>query len=537
MIKGYWIPVLHLHLPFVKHPEHDYFLEEHWLFEAISESYIPLLMKMKKMVGEGVDFRLTMSISPPLSEMFSDEYLMEQYLKYLDKLIELSKKEIDRLKDDKNYLPLAHFYNNKFKEVKTFFINFLNYNVLNGYRYFFDLGKLEIVTCCATHGFLPLLSINPQTVEVQISVAVDSHIKHFGRPPDGIWLPECAYYKGLDEVLKKYNIKFFFLDSHGLMNGKPTPKYAVYAPVYTTNGVAAFGRDPLSSKQVWNAEEGYPGDFNYRDFYRDVGFDLGFEYIKPYISPDGIRVFTGIKYYKITGNTNHKKPYKPEKALKKSVEHAVHFHSERKKQVETLSALMDRHPVIVSPYDAELFGHWWFEGPDFLYHIFCEINYHKCIKAVTPVEYLNLYPKNQVISPSPTSWGYNGYYDAWLNSENDWIYKHLQRMAETLEDIANKYYHEADLINIRLLNQLTRELLLAQSSDWAFLMTTKTAKEYSVKRTKEHISNFNKLLENFLSNNIDIKSLEWIEYKNSIFDELDFRVFASKHSKYRATKT
>ena len=537
MIKGYWIPVLHLHLPFVKHPEHDYFLEEHWLFEAISESYIPLLMKMKKMVGEGVDFRLTMSISPPLSEMFSDEYLMEQYLKYLDKLIELSKKEIDRLKDDKNFLPLAHFYNNKFKEVKTFFINFLNYNVLNGYRYFFDLGKLEIITSCATHGFLPLLSINPQTVEVQVSVAVDNHIKHFGKPPNGIWLPECAYYKSLDKVLKKYDLKFFFSDSNGLMNGKPTPKYAVYAPIYTINGVAAFGRDPLSSKQVWSAEEGYPGDINYRDFYRDVGFDLGFEYIKPYISPDGIRAFTGIKYYKITGNTNHKKPYKPEKALKKSVEHAVHFHSERKKQVETLSALMDRQPVIVSPYDAELFGHWWFEGQDFLYYIFCEINCHKYIKAITPMEYLNLYPQNQVISPSPTSWGYNGYYDAWLNGENDWIYRHLHYMAETLEDIANKYYHEADLRNIRLLNQLARELLLAQSSDWAFLMTTKTAKEYSTKRTKEHISNFNRLLDGFLSNCIDIKLLEWMEYKNSIFDELDFRVFASKHREYRSNKT
>ncbi|MCP5006838.1 MAG: DUF1957 domain-containing protein [Planctomycetes bacterium] len=530
MVKGYWIPVLHQHLPFVKHPEHDYFLEEHWLFEAITESYIPLLIKMEKLADKGVDFRLTMSISPPLSEMFSDAYLMERYLKYLDKLIKLTKNEINRLKHDRNYLPLAHFYNNKFKEVKTFFINFLNYNVLNGYRHFLSLGKLEIITSCATHGFLPLLSINPKAVEVQVSVAVDTHIRHFGKRPNGIWLPECAYYKNLENILEKYDLMFFFSDSNGLMNGRPSPKYTVYAPVYTENGVAVFGRDPLSSRQVWSTDEGYPGDDNYRDFYRDIGFDLDFEYIKPYISPDGIRVFTGIKYHRITNDANDKQPYIPEKALKKSQEHAVHFHSERKNQADNLFALMDRLPLIVSPYDAELFGHWWFEGHDFLYYIFCEIDFHKDITTITPTKYLDLHPQNQVISLSPSSWGYKGYYETWLNSENDWIYTHLHHMAQTLEDIADRYYHETDSITIRVLNQLTRELLLAQSSDWAFLMATKTAKEYSTKRTKEHISNFNRLLDDFSSNRLDINFLEWTECKNSIFKELDFRVFASKRT-------
>ncbi len=528
MIKGYWMPVLHSHLPFVKHPEYDYFLEEHWLFEAVSESYIPLLIKMKKMADENIDFRLTVSISPPLLEMLSDEYLMQQYLKYLDKVIELSENEMHRLKHDRDFLPLSRFYNKRFNMVRSFFRGFLRGNVLNGYKYFRDRGKLEIITCCATHGFLPLLSVNPRSVEVQVSVAVDSYTRHFGRPPEGMWLPECAYYKGLDRILKKYGLKFFFLDSHGLMNGEPAPRHAVYAPVYTINGVAAFGRDPLSSKQVWSAGEGYPGDFDYRDFYRDAGFDLDFEYIRPYISPDGARVFTGIKYYRVTGDTDRKEPYRPGAAQKKSMEHAAHFHSEREKHIEELNALMDRPPVIVSPYDAELFGHWWFEGPDFLYHTFHEINRHKLIRTITPTEYLGLYPQNQVISPSPASWGDKGYYDAWLNSENDWIYRHLHHMAGTLEDLADKHYNETDSLNNRLLTQLARELLLAQSSDWAFLMATKTAGEYSTKRTKEHISNFNKLVGDFLSDNIDIKFLEWVEYKNSIFDDLDFRVYSGR---------
>jgi 1,4-alpha-glucan branching enzyme len=528
MVKGYWIPVLHSHLPFVKHPEHDYFLEEHWLFEALSESYIPLLMKMEKMVSEDIDFRLTISLTPPLLEMLSDEYLTGQYEKYLDKLIQLSEMESKRLKKDKDFLPLARFYHKKFKGIKSFFKKFLNNNVLNGYKYFSDLGKLEIITSCATHGFLPLLRANHKCVDVQISVAIDSFNKHFGRPPDGIWLPECAYYENLDETLRKYDLKYFFLDSQGLTDGKPVPRYSVYAPAYTRTGVAAFARDPQSSKQVWSVDEGYPGDFLYRDFYRDVGFDLDFNYIKPYISPDGERVFTGIKYYKITGKTDYKEPYKPEEAVEKTVEHALHFCSERIKQVETLNPLMDRPPILVSPYDAELFGHWWFEGPDFLYYVFREIEKNKVISAKTPSEYLSMFPQNQVISPVPTSWGYRGYYDVWLNGENDWIYRHLHYMADTLENLANKHFNETDKVKNRLLNQLTRELLLAQSSDWAFLMTTNTAREYSTRRTKEHIENFNRLLDVFLSDSIDISVLEWMEYKNSIFKELDFRVFASK---------
>ncbi|KJR43440.1 glycoside hydrolase family protein [Candidatus Magnetoovum chiemensis] len=190
---------------------------------------------------------------------------------------------------------------------------------------------------------------------------------------------------------------------------------------------------------------------------------------------------------------------------------------------------MDRPPLVVSPYDAELYGHWWFEGPDFLYHTFCEIDKHKEIKSITPTQYLELFPQNQVITPSPSTWGDRGYYDVWLNQENDWIYRHLHFMADKLEELANMYYNEADSLKTRILNQLTRELLLGQSSDWAFLITMGTAVEYSTKRTKEHISNYNNLLKSLLNNSIDIKFLEWVEHKNSIFENIDFRVFASKH--------
>jgi 1,4-alpha-glucan branching enzyme len=530
--KGYWIPLLHAHLPFVKHPDYDYFLEEQWLFEAISESYIPLLMNMKRMVDEDIDFRLTISLSPPLLEMLSDEHLMDKYVNYLNRLIELSAREIKRLKVDRDFRHLAGFYKTRYEEIRSFYSEFLKHDVVEGFRYFNKLGKIEIITSCATHGLLPLLNVTPGTVEAQVRIAVESHLTYFGSPPNGIWLPECAYYEGLDGLLDKYGIRFFFLDSHGLMRGSPVPKYGVYAPVYTDRGVAAFGRDLQSSGQVWSAEEGYPGDVHYRDFYRDAGFDLDFDYIKPYISPDGKRVFTGIKYYRITGRGEHKEPYVLGMAKDRAKEHAGHFCDARKKQVQTLGVFMNRPPVLVSPYDAELFGHWWFEGPVFLYYVFCELRNQDIIEALTPSEYLKCCPENQVVSPCPSSWGDRGYFDAWLNEESDWIYRHLHQMADKMENIATAYYDETDALNVRCLNQLSRELLLAQSSDWAFLITTNTAREYSINRLKEHIGNFNTLYEALESDKVDVRPLEMMENKNSIFGDLDFRIFSNLQCSY-----
>jgi 1,4-alpha-glucan branching enzyme len=541
MIKGYWMPILHSHLPFVKHPEYDYFLEEHWLYEAMTETYIPLLMKMKKLELEETDFRLTISVTPPLAEMLTDKYLMSQYMKYLNKLIELSQKEINRLKNDGQLQSLALFYNKRFEEIKSFFTDFLDYNVLEGYKYFSDLGKLEIITCGATHGFLPLLRVNPKAVEVQIAVAVETHLKHFDRTPDGIWLPECAYYEDLDEILKEYGIKYFFTETHGLTKGKPTPQYMVYAPVHTLNGLAVFARDPESSNQVWSSKSGYPGNVVYRDFYRDIGYDLDLDYIKPYIDPGGNRVFTGLKYYKITGETEHKELYDPVAAFNKTKYHGKDFFNLRTQQIEELVGFMDRAPLIVSPYDAELFGHWWFEGPDFIYNVYNEFNKQDLIKPVTPGEYLSMYPQNQTICPTPSSWGEKGYYNVWLNTSNDWIYRHLHFMADKVQDLADKYFHIVDDgsksygLKERALNQLVRELLLAQSSDWAFLISRETAIEYSTKRTKEHISNFNALLKSILAESIDEKFLEMLEHKNSIFKDIDFRIYSEKY-KYRIIK-
>ncbi|MBF0511751.1 MAG: DUF1957 domain-containing protein [Candidatus Omnitrophica bacterium] len=365
-VKGYLALVLHAHLPFVRHPEEVFFLEENWLFEAITETYIPLLGVFESLVRDGVDFRLTMSISPTLAAMFTDPLLQDRYLRHINKLIELAQKELNRTLHDPQYHGLALMYYNRFMEARDVFGNRYGKNLINGFKKFQDLGHLEIIACCATHGFLPNLNINESSVKAQVEIGVEEYRHHFGADPRGIWLPECGFYPGLDQVLSENKIQYFFCDSHGIMNADPQPQYGVYAPVYTPSSVAAFGRDWESSKQVWSAREGYPGDFDYREYYRDIGFSLDFDYIKPYIHPDGTRINTGIKYWRITGETENKEIYDPQRARAKALSHAGEFIRKREEQVEQLLAQMDRPPIIVAPYDAELFGHWWFEGPQWI---------------------------------------------------------------------------------------------------------------------------------------------------------------------------
>jgi 1,4-alpha-glucan branching enzyme len=281
-----------------------------------------------------------------------------------------------------------------------------------------------------------------------------------------------------------------------------------------------------TAHQVWSADSGYPGDPDYREFYRDLAYDLDYDYIKPYLHSDGERRNIGIKYHRITGKValHEKQPYNPEWAENKAKMHAQNFVFNRKNQIDYLSGILGREPIVVSMYDAELFGHWWFEGPQFINHLFRAVNKQKIFAPITPVEYLEKFKTNQVATPSPSSWGDKGYFEVWLNSKNDWIYKHLHVIADRMVEIASANRTAAGL-ELRLLNQAARELLLAQSSDWAFIMTTGTMVEYAEKRTKEHIYNFNTLYDQIKNNGIDEGFLSNLEYTNNIFPDIDYTVY------------
>jgi 1,4-alpha-glucan branching enzyme len=528
MPTGYLCLVLHAHLPYVRHPEYEDFLEEDWLYEAITETYIPLLEGFEALERDGIDWRMTMSVTPTLAAMLSDPLLQYRYVQKLDNLIALATKEIERTRWEPEFNNLARMYHDRFTRARDVFVKQYGNNLLNGFRRFFDLGKLELITCAATHGFLPLMVVNEQSRRAQIEIGCREFERHFGRRPRGIWLPECGYNEGVDELLRDSGLRYFFTDTHGVLFSEPRPRYGVYAPLLCPKSrVAVLGRDTESSKQVWSAIEGYPGDYVYRDFYRDVGFDLDYEYLKPHLHESGIRSFTGMKYYRISGRTDQKEPYNPQEALSKAAEHAGNFMFNREKQVEWLAGSMDgRPPLVVAPYDAELFGHWWFEGPNWIESLLRKLHTdQQTVKAITVPEYLDRYPNIQVAQPAGSSWGHKGYAEVWCEGNNDWIYPHLHEGAERMVELA-RTYPEAQALKRRALNQAARELLLVQSSDWAFIMKTGTMVEYANERTRVHVLNFNHLYEQIKHDSIDESWLTEIERRHNLFPDLDYRLYA-----------
>ena len=508
MEQGLLAIILHAHLPFVRHPEYPEFLEEDWLFEAISETYIPLLNMFEGLAVDGVRTRVTLGLTPPLCEMLSDPLLEERYLRHVSKLVELCELEVERTSDHPAMNETARMYLRHFSVARDMFENRYSGNLISGFRALQEAGAIEIITSGATHGFLPLIT-RKEARRAQIEVGVRNYWKHFDRAPRGIWLPECAYYPGIDEVLRDFGLKFFVCDAHAIMFGSPQPRRGIYAPVITPSGVAAFARDVETSEQVWSSEIGYPGDPDYREFYRDLGYDGDYEYIKPYLHSDGVRRNLGIKYYRVTGKValGLKEPYVPSWATQKAALHAGNFMHNRQAQVRHLNPALGRKPLIVSPYDAELFGHWWFEGPQFLNYLIRKIHFDQSeLRLATPIDYLEEFPDNQHQQLATSSWGAEGYYRVWINGETEWLYLHQHVAEERMVELARENPNAEGLLR-RALNQAARELLLAESSDWAFIITTATSVNYANKRFRDHIHRFTRLYEMIKRGEIDE---EWL---------------------------
>ncbi len=488
MPSGHLALILHAHLPFVRHPEQEHFLEEEWFFEAITETYIPLLRMMQRLVDDAVPFKVTMSITPTLCAMLQDRLLWERYVRHVDLSLDLAAREQRRNRKHQQLRGLADFYFELFSENRRLFI---------------DEWKCDL---------LPL--------------------------------PECAYASGLETILQEANLRWFVIGAHGLLSGKPLPFRSIYAPCYTPAGPAAFARDPDASRQVWSAHEGYPGDPAYREFYRDIGFDLPIEHLGP--AARGMRKFSGVKYHRITGQCDDKQLYDRVAAKNAAAKHAIHFFGQCHQQIREIGK-PGLDPIIVAPFDAELFGHWWFEGPIFLEQFIRHLANKPDFQFTTPSEYLAAHPTQQIIEPAASTWGENGHLAVWLDPSNAWIYPHLQVAAQKMSELARKYGYQivgqrrkrsglpgaglagdasALKVTDRVLKQLARELLLAQSSDWAFLMKTGTAREYATKRTIDHLARFNRLHDQCIAKNIDEEFLGDCEWRDNIFPKVNWRYYA-----------
>ncbi|HVZ80718.1 MAG TPA: 1,4-alpha-glucan branching protein domain-containing protein [bacterium] len=523
--QGYVALVLHGHLPFVRHPEHEHFLEENWFYEALLETYLPLLEVFEGLVRDQVPFRLTLSISPTLLSMCGDPLLQKRALRHLDLLLGLARKEKKRLAGEPAFSPVIGMYLSKLERYRRDLEEKYRGNVAEGFKRFQDLGHLEIITCGATHGYLPLLASREAAARAQVRTALEVHEEFFGNPSRGFWLPECGYQPGLESVFEGTPVRYTFVDSHGLLQAAPRPLAATFAPVRTSSGTVFFGRDALSSKQVWSSKEGYPGHPDYREFYRDAGFDLSEEELAPFLKPEGLRRFSGLKYFRVTGSGDGKEPYDPGKALERVREHARHFLDQRLQEARKVAPAMDRPPLMACLYDAELFGHWWYEGPEFLADLFRQNQAQGSpLDFITPSDYLERHPDLQTTQPGFSSWGLGGYSEVWLNPNNDWIYPALAEACDEMVRLSQLHPKARGTIQ-RALDQAARELLLAQASDWAFMLHTGNHAPYAEWRVKTHLTRFRLLQEGILHHSLEEGFLRELEGKDNLFPGLDHRVF------------
>jgi 1,4-alpha-glucan branching enzyme len=523
--------VLNAHLPFVRKPEYSNFLEERWLFEAMSETYLPLLRLFRKLETDGIPFRLSLVISPTLLSMMSDKMLMERYSVYLSTQLDLASEERRRTASDSVFSPLAQMYHTLYKKNKDDFEQLYGRDIVRAFDFFYKKGRLEVLTSGATHAFLPVYKDAPTAINAQIETAIVAHRSVFGKNPQGFWLPQLGWFPGLGDYLAAYNIKYTVVTTRGALLGTPVPTFGSFSPVKSPSGLTVFIRDAGATKAVWSETEGYPADPVYRDFYRDIGYDLDPSYIGKFLS-DGLSPgYTGFKYWAVTGRTDQKRPYEPGQAAARAVEHAHAFLSDRKAAARSAAIWMkDRSPLIVCPYDAELFGHWWFEGPLFLEALFRAMNRspdQDSLQFMTLGEYYKQYPDNPESEPEFSSWGEGGYAEVWLDGSNDWVHRHSHKLIERMTELVERFPNESGLRE-RILNQGAREVLLTMSSDWTLLLRSGKSSEFARKQIEESIYNFTRIYEMLCANTVDTEWITGLEKRNNLFPLINYRVFAPK---------
>ncbi len=513
----------------MRHAEHEHFLEEDWLYEAVIETYLPLVRMMDHLTRDRVRFRLTLTLSPPLLAMLQDPLLMKRCERRMESLLRLASREARRTAaHERDLFEATLFAEQDLANLRELFVSTYKRDLVSAFWKHRKSGAIEIITCAATHGFLPLMRHTPEAVRAQIQVATTDFKRIFGFDPEGIWLPECGYFEGVEVFLVETGLRYSFLEAHGVTDSFPHPRFGVLAPIMSTGGVVFFGRDMESSRQVWSAEVGYPGDPEYREFYKDAGYELPAKEIVDFMKPDEPRRPIGLKRHRVTGKVDQhlKEPYVRGRALQRVAEHAAHFAQQRRIQAANARPSMPRPPLMVSPYDAELFGHWWFEGPQFLEQVFRNLDVRNDVVATTPSAYLAQFDECEVVTPEMSTWGAQGYASVWLNESNDWIYAHYDAAARRMIRLTNRFPF-AEGLRRRALNQAGRELLLAQASDWAFIMKTGTMVEYATRRVIGHLTSFGDLAAAIEGDQLDERTVARHEKAWPIFPALDYRVYSS----------
>ncbi len=552
--------VLHSHLPYARQAgmwPHG----EEWVHEALAETYIPLLEALYDLRDEGVPYRLTIGITPILAEQLGDPLIIEHFIHYASERAAWAAADISRFEanGDEQMASLARFYHHWYARTLTSFRDRFNKNVLAAFRTLQDEGFVEIATSAATHGYLPLLA-RDSSIYGQIATGVATYKRWFGKAPRAIWLPECAYRPaamdttvdpairrpGIESFLAEQGIRVFFSETHTVVGGRPVGKAAgdaigpygfvpradaipltgeeqrvpgtTYHPYWVGDApgqVAVLARNNRTGQQVWSGEHGYPGDASYREFHRK----------------DAI---SGMQYWRISGakvDLGDKEPYDPIRAEERVHEHARHF-------ARLVSELMNEYGqetgqfgVISAAYDTELFGHWWFEGVMWLREVLRNLANDANVELTTATRIIEEHAPERVLDLPESSWGAGGDHSTWLNrdTESMWpvIHQREREMEQLVEDVRDR-----DDQRKAIVAQAARELLLLESSDWPFLVTTGQAKEYAIERFTEHVSRFDQLAalarqESDYSND-QAAFLAGLRDRDNPFPDIDIFAFAER---------
>jgi 1,4-alpha-glucan branching enzyme len=508
--------MLHSHLPYVlNHGRWPHGSD--WITEAAIDTYLPLLEVLRGLERDGVPAPVTIGFTPVLANQLANPLFAEELEAFLAQRLEAcSQAEVELpAAGDAHLVPLVGYWRERLTRFRELFRS-IGGDLVAAFRALQEQGRVEIVGSAATHGFLPLLA-RDESIRLQLAVGVAEHVRLFGRAPAGCWLPECAYRprgpwhpwpsappagirRGIEEHLADAGFRFFFVDAHLAAAGRPLgiygdpvtgPResaehvdehertlrspYRAYrvAPARGSDGVAAYVRDPRASMQVWSRQEGYPGEGRYLEFHK-------------------IRWPGGLKLWRVTGDVDlgAKEPYDPGEALEAARGHANHFGGLLGRLATTRSPGPDG--VIVAPFDTELFGHWWFEGPDFLGYVYRELAGQTAVRPVTGSGHLGDYPARAAIRLPSGTWGANGDYTMWLSDLVAWTWERLWPLEERFWDAAPEAL--GDPGRRPVLAAAARQMLLAQASDWQFIISTGHVTDYAVRRFVGHCEDAERLL-------------------------------------------
>jgi 1,4-alpha-glucan branching enzyme len=519
---GYISLTLHAHLPYViHHGSWPHGME--WLLEAAAECYLPLLRVFRNLERDGIALAANINISPILLEQLAHPSFQAEFPKYLQRKVDAAIEDENLFRQTgeariaETAIYWADFYKLALSEYEA-----LGRDIIGSFRYFDETGQIELITSAATHGYLPLLG-NDESCIAQVKTGIATHQRHVGRHPRGIWVPECGYRPaglwqqpvvsadnqaapaaterlGTEEVVALGGLRYFFVDTLLVEHSMRFTPYLrqssgvaesiaeadlhdLYRPYYADgplayrNPVAVFPRDPRTGLQVWSSDHGYPGDGEYLDFHKK-------------------RWPGGHRYWRVTDakiDMGLKEPYSPERAAARAKVHAQHFAGLVADALH--SQLNDEHPPVLSaPFDAELFGHWWFEGPLWLEEVARILaSADGPIALTTAGAYLDRHPPAGFLELPEGSWGKGGKHEVWLNPDTAWTWTHIYAAEERIRAIASRDTWRCGGTGERIVKQLCRELLLLESSDWQFLITTESARDYAEARFMTHLDQLKEL--------------------------------------------